>query len=195
MKPDYELKSKVLKTNYCQLVKEHKKTKWLLSQNEFDNLKLIYQLEEQQEVLRNLEYYREAEKICKATSNRNTRLRSRIEQLISKDSVFVTLTFTDDVLKSTSFDTRRRYVTRFLKTYDVPYVANLDFGAKNGREHYHGIIQIDHINPTEWQYGALNVKKIRKSSEPLALAKYVSKLTNHAIKETTKRSAIIYSRD
>lgn len=195
MKPDYELKSKVLKTNYCQLVKEHKKIKWLLSQNEFENLKLIYQLEEQQQVLRNLEYYREAEKICKATHNRNTRLRARVESLISKTAVFVTLTFTDKVLETTSAETRRRYVHYFLKSTGGRYVANLDFGSQNGREHYHGIIQIDQINPTEWKYGALNVKKIRPTSEPLQLAKYISKLTNHAIKETTKRSAIIYSRD
>lgn len=195
MKPNYELKSKVLISGFCQLVKDHKKTKWQLEQKHFDNIKLLHQLEDEREQCRKIEYYREAEKICKATHNRNTRLRARVETLISKPAVFVTLTFTDKVLESTSAETRRRYVHYFLKSTGGRYVANLDFGAELGREHYHGIIQIDRINPTEWKYGALNVKKIRPTSEPLQLAKYISKLTNHAIKETTKRSAIIYSRD
>lgn len=149
----------------------------------------------EENTLKALPYYQEAEKIVKAQSNRATRLRSRVEKLISKPSVFVTLTFTDEALANTSAATRRRYVHYYLKSQGDHFVANLDFGSKNGREHYHAIIQADSINPTEWKYGALNVKKIHTSSNPLRLAKYISKLTNHAIKETTKRSAIIYSRD
>lgn len=189
-KPNYELKAKVLQTNFVNLAKQYKLSKFLIT----DDILLDKVLAEEEQ-LKKIDYYLEAEKILKATLNRNTRLRSRVASLIEKPSVFVTLTFTDNCLNSTSFETRRRYVHYFLKSCGGRYVANLDFGSKNGREHYHAIIQVDRINPTQWKYGALNVKKIRSSSEPLALAKYISKLTNHAIKETTKRSAIIYSRD
>lgn len=141
--------------------------------------------------------YIEAGRIVHAQSNRTTRLRSRIEDIItsSPESTFCTLTFTDEYLASTSALTRRRYVTRYLKEQSAggSYVANIDFGARNGREHYHAVCGF-RLNPKDWECGALNVQLIRVGSKPIKLAKYVSKLTNHAIKETCKRNAIIYSR-
>lgn len=139
--------------------------------------------------------YCEAKKINHAGYKRAIRLKQRISQIIQKDSLFLTFTFTNDVLDRTSSDTRKTYVVRFLKSFGVPYVANVDFGSKNGREHYHAILQMPRINLTEWKYGGLNGKIVRSSSDDVKLAKYISKLTNHAIKETTKRQAIIYSRD
>lgn len=44
-------------------------------------------------------------------------------------------------------------------------------------------------------YGGLNVKRIRKNtSSSYKLSKYITKLTNHAVKETCKRSTLLYSR-
>lgn len=139
--------------------------------------------------------YCEAKKINHASYQRANRLKQRISTIIQKDSLFLTFTFTDEVLQRTSSDTRKQYVRRFLNAFNVPYVANIDFGSKNGREHYHAILQMPKINLTQWKYGALNGKIIRNTSDDIKLAKYISKLTNHAIKETTKRQAIIYSRD
>lgn len=194
-KPNYELKSKVLKTNLCAVEKAISYSKFQHIDNDF-----VYDavVKWEMEYLTNpetAEMYCEAKKINQASYKRSNRLSHRIAKIIQKPSIFMTLTFTDDVLAKTSADTRRRYVSRFLNTFGVPYVANLDFGAKNGREHYHGVLQMETINPLEWKFGALNVKKIRSSEDNIALAKYVSKLTNHAVKETTKRQAIIYSRD
>lgn len=139
--------------------------------------------------------YCEAKKINHASYKRAIRLKQRISEIIQKDSLFLTFTFTDDVLNSTSSATRKTYVVRFLKSFGVKFVANVDFGSKNGREHYHAILQMPKINLTQWKYGALNGKTVRNSTDDVKLAKYISKLTNHAIKETTKRHAIIYSRD
>lgn len=139
--------------------------------------------------------YCEAKKINHASYERAIRLKQRISKIIQKDSLFLTFTFTDDVLHRTSADTRKQYVRRFLSSFEVPYVANVDFGFKNGREHYHAILQMPRINLTQWKYGGLNGKIVRNSTDDVKLAKYISKLTNHAIKETTKRQAIIYSRD
>lgn len=139
----------------------------------------------------------EAEKIENARKNRAWRLKGRIAEIITEydSATFCTLTFTDEYLASTSPETRRRYVARFLKEQSngLPYVANKDFGGKKGREHYHAVCAF-RLNPTAWPCGALNVKKIRDSSKPLKIAKYLSKLTNHAIKETAKRNAAIFSR-
>lgn len=53
---------------------------------------------------------------------------------------FVTLTFKPEVLESTSKQTRRTYIARFLKENTYYYIANIDYGKKNDREHYHAIV-------------------------------------------------------
>ena len=164
----------------------------------------------------------EAEKIIKAENKRISRLRSRITLFLNckEPTNFLTLTFSDKILQSSTPEERRRYVVRYLKSQSNCYIANLDFGAKKGREHYHAVI-LGNVNLKPWQkYGAINVqnvgnrkeltrKKVPKRYKDLdektaqtlmrrdtekKLSKYVAKLTNHAIKNTTKRSAIIYSK-
>lgn len=125
---------------------------------------------------------------------RNARLRKRIKKIIQSDSLFLTFTFRPDVLESTTQDTRQQYVRRFLNAISSNYVANIDFGGKFGREHYHAVCIVPgRIDYTTWGYGALNGVKVRKGSSPLAIAKYVNKLVFHATKETTSQK-IIFSR-
>lgn len=142
--------------------------------------------------------YLECIKINKASYERTKRLRNRVtDMLVSGNCIFLTLTFTDDTLANTSSKQRRVAVTRYLKLFNAKYVANIDFGAKNHREHYHAIIQCDNVDYSKWIYGAINGEKIVNrdiSTDSVKLAKYVAKLSNHAIKETTKRSSLIYSR-
>lgn len=99
-------------------------------------------------------------------------------------------------MNSTSEETRRKYVRRFLKENCICYVANKDFGARNGREHYHAVVLLkSKINYSKWNYGSINGQKIRlNGTSDVRLSKYIAKLTNHAIKETCKRNALIYSR-
>lgn len=164
----------------------------------------------------------EAEKIIKAENNRITRLKSRITLFLDckEPTNFLTLTFSDKILQNTTPEERRRYVKRYLKSQSDYYIANLDFGSKNGREHYHAVI-LGNVDLEPWRkYGAINVQNVGNRKEltrkniprrykdldertvktlmlrdtEKKLAKYVAKLTNHAIKATTKRSAIMYSR-
>ncbi len=136
---------------------------------------------------------KECERILHASNARKNRVKKRVENLLEKSCVFLTLTFSDDSMKKTSTETRRRYVRMFLDGYGA-YVANIDFGAQNGREHYHAILQCDRlVDCSSWTYGNLDVKRILNPNSQ-ALSKYISKLTNHAIKETTKGHRIIYSR-
>lgn len=163
-----------------------------------------------------------ANNIVKAENNRTSRLRARIKLFLEQEepTIFLTLTFSDKVLQNTTPETRRRYVTRYLKSQSAYYIANIDFGSLNGREHYHAVI-LGKVSLSDWEYGIINAESVGNRSsltrknipiryknlpEEIArqkmrvdterkLSKYVSKLTNHAIKETTKRNAIIYSRD
>lgn len=138
----------------------------------------------------------EAGKINYSAYKRAKRLRNRISWMLSLGPcIFLTLTFKESVLESTSEETRKKYVKRFLKSQSDQYVANIDFGAEKEREHYHAVILCPKVDFTLWhQYGGIKGEKIRASDKsPVRLGKYISKLTNHAIKETTKRCAIIYS--
>lgn len=137
---------------------------------------------------------------------------------------FCTLTFRPDVLASTSPETRKTYVARFLKATFGAYVANLDYGGKNGREHYHAVgflsgTALDGLPPKfeallaegykpafkalgealakPWVdkcgFAKLELVKAKDSSRA-RLAKYQTKLTAHALKETGKAPRLIYSR-
>ena len=139
--------------------------------------------------------FRECEKIVRAFYARVARLRSRISDLLDiGDCIFVTLTFREDVLLNTSESSRRKYVTNFLSSISGHYVANIDYGEENGREHYHAVVlRSADIDCSLWKYGAINFRRIHNKNKT-ALAKYIAKLTNHAIKETTRRNHAIYSR-
>lgn len=127
------------------------------------------------------------------------RLKMKVADLVfNGDAIFLTLTFNDETLSKTSVETRRRYVSRFLKTQCKTYVANIDFGEKKGREHYHAIVcPIGlSIDLKSWPYGAINAKRIHASDIDLTrTTKYITKLTSHAIKDSTGHAyRIIYSR-
>lgn len=141
--------------------------------------------------------WKEAERINDAYFHRVKRLKHRISDMLkSGDCLFLTFTFTNYILLTTNADTRRQKVRRYLSQYNCPYVANIDFGKKYGREHYHAIIQCDKVDFSLYNYGALNGQKITNQGDDIVrLAKYISKLTNHAIKKTTKQNYIIYSRN
>lgn len=143
--------------------------------------------------------FKEALKILHANYYREARLKARIEKMLLNGScLFLTLTFNDNALITTNEKQRRVAVSRYLKQFNCQYVANIDFGKDNGREHYHAVINTDSINFESWRkYGNINAERIRNKnivSDKAKLAKYISKLSNHAIKETTKRSSLIYSR-
>ena len=129
--------------------------------------------------------WNEARKINFAYYSRVKRLKKKIAKMLeSGNCIFLTFTFTDKVLEITNADTRRRKVRRYLSSYNCDYVANIDFGAKNGREHYHALIQCDKVDYNAFDYGALNGERVRSTNYFEKLAKYISKLTNHAIKDT-----------
>lgn len=138
----------------------------------------------------------ESIRINNSRYHRVKRLRDRVESIISYESYFLTLTFNNKTLSTTSVKTRREYVTRFLKSLSNNYVANIDFGKKKGREHYHAVIQCNMFDKKLWPYGFIDIEKVFLDDFASdKLSKYVSKLTNHAIKETTRRNSIIYPKN
>ena len=131
-----------------------------------------------------------------ASYKRVARLKERIREAVESGSAyFITITFNPTTLENTNEQTRRKYVSRWLKSLTPFYVANIDYGSKNEREHYHAVITSDTRPPKSWNYGFIDIKKVATSeTDTKRVSKYISKLTNHAIKHTTKSKRIIYSR-
>lgn len=208
---DYKYKSYVLK-EHSDLIKRYKHAQLVQYCNDLyvnDGIITKTLLSGSNESINDLEFdciinnrikeLNEVEKICNASIQRTKRLRSRIENmLLSGSCLFLTLTFNDSTLNDSTAEERRKYVSRYLKQFNCMYIANIDFGSKNHREHYHALVNCDSIDLTCWRkYGNINVQRVRNNSIELnksRLSKYICKLSNHAIKETTKRSCLIYSR-
>jgi hypothetical protein len=137
-----------------------------------------------------------ANNLNQASYKRVARLKERIREAVESGSAyFITITFNNETLSKTNEKTRRLYITRWLKTLSPFYVANIDYGKTKGREHYHAVITSDQRPPKTWSYGFIDIKKVATSeTDTKRVSKYISKLTNHAIKHTTKSKRIIYSR-
>lgn len=133
-----------------------------------------------------------------AKRKRKIRVFDRIGELIKTGHcLFLTLTFKNEVLASTSEETRRKYVRRYLKAQGDVYVANIDFGGERGREHYHAVIAVDQVDLKAWhKYGAIKALRVPPSgTDAERVTKYVAKLSNHALKLTCGVAPrLIYSR-
>lgn len=208
-KPNYELKAKVLENG---MVEKQRKLS-LTMFKKYQEQKALYENGEivecwkplndtEIELYQNMaeafpEEWKEACRVNDASYHRTKRLKERIKSMITSGScIFLTLTFRDDVLKSTSEDTRKQYVRKALKMMSENYIANIDYGKKNEREHYHAIVLADKVLQDYWKYGNLDYERVRadEDTSPVKIAKYIAKLTNHAIKETVKQNRMIYSR-
>lgn len=147
-------------------------------------------------------------KVDSSNQRKYRRLKEKITIMLDKPCLFLTMTFSDKILMSTTEETRRRYIKYFLESFNVPAICNIDYGGKHdyidrqgntrtatNREHFHAVIQLPRIDLTLYKYGFIFAEKIIKSDDYGAMAKYISKLTNHAVKVSTKRRAIMYIRN
>ena len=142
--------------------------------------------------------YLESLRINNSKYHRQKRLHERINKIIINKSYFLTLTFRNEYLyipsmKYIPLKKLRTIVSRYLKANFTDYVANVDYGSKNGRLHFHAVASCDYVNPCLWPYGNLDFEVIYGNNDN-KLGKYVDKLTMHAIKETTRRNHLIYCR-
>ncbi len=200
-------KSEVL-THYVNALKYERKVSYnnyLLHNNQVDKMTMTpEEVESHFDMYYSDKDYQDIMKVATSINHssykRRLRLHERIESMLkSSQCLFLTLTFTDSVLDSTTEETRRKYVRRFLKSFNTQYVANIDYGLQNEREHYHCVIAIDRIEYSKWRYGNIDFERIRLSKRDIetsskCLSKYIVKLTNHALKDTNKTCYVIYSR-
>lgn len=146
---------------------------------------------------------KECHRLNKNKDNRTYQLRKRVKELLQFPCLFLTATFTDDVLEKTTEKTRREYVVNFLNSFpNNGYVANIDYGVDDRytkREHYHILVAVEKVSQDLWPHGNLDWQRVRvkgneKDKTLKAVPKYITKLVNHAIKDSAKKVRLIYSR-
>lgn len=158
------------------------------------------------------------EQLMSAKSKQRKRIRNWLEYWLHQNGFvvcFATLTFNDETL-SRSFSARQKLIQRTLGVFD-DYVSNVDYGAKNEREHYHALVvmsEYDYLSNlwsknrfgVEWsdspvqcesytaRCGFVNFQVVKGSSgvDLKRLSGYLAKLCNHSIK--VKQTRLGYKR-
>ena len=159
-------------------------TKYQQEQAESDNLGLEFRL-------------------YKGNERRKQRIKERITRMLETEkAIFLTLTFSDSMFsRNCSAETRRRYVRRFLREQCADYLANIDFGSTNQREHYHAVVvpktKIDFARyRKQFNESMINAQHIRVDSNSIKfVGQYINKLTNHALKENGHYKRLIFCRN
>lgn len=142
---------------------------------------------------------------CERIRNNALRQRNKIEdhlEFLIKGNwtlYFLTLTFSDKCLRSTSFNTRKQTIRRLLSSFCDDFILNVDYGTENEREHYHAIIaivkgkasiekdekghlKIDVLSKC-YRYGFYSIEEIKTDQKDKErLARYITKLTMHSVK-------------
>ena len=135
------------------------------------------------------------DKVSRRKYLKSTRLKKYVEFILKKPCIFLTLTFTDDSLCLHNVY-RAQKVRDYLYSQSEYFILNKDFGSINGREHYHCIIQADNVDYSKYTLGAINgLRCYTNISSAYALRRYISKLTNHAIKHGTRGSRVYISKN
>ena len=151
--------------------------------------------------------YEESIEACKFINSitaKRKRVRKKIKRMSEYKNThpdvylsFVTFTFTDYELSNTSEETRRRKLREYLNKYALDYVLNVDYGDETGREHYHAVVLYrEKLKKKDqcWS-GYTHIKPIHASVEDIRkTAQYLTKLSSHACKSTTKFKSIISKR-
>jgi len=115
------------------------------------------------------------------------RIAERIEHMMTGTIpvFFLTFTFKDEHLPKLEHErSTEDKIRAFMTASGVQsYVANIDYGKKNGRMHWHAVVQTPHLLDHKlWVYGSLDFIKVPKTSISLKLSKYLVKLQRHAVK-------------
>lgn len=135
----------------------------------------------------------------KAKIQKKYRLKKAIKDIVInhyETSYFLTITFNETTLQNTTKEQRLKLVKNYLNNQTDKYILNCDYGAKNGREHYHALTI---ANDKYINFTIFNANYGHIYSRPINLNKNQSKesqikiLLEHELKETSER-VIHYSK-
>lgn len=130
-----------------------------------------------------------------AVHQRRKRIRRYIKEMAAQGRLYlVSLTF-GDCYDTTTRVSRDKYAREWLNKHTADYMACLDIGKKNGREHYHAIARFDYpleefkakrqtyVRPVDeshaWRHGFFTIKPIETDENDL------NKTLGYAFKAST----------
>lgn len=113
---------------------------------------------------------------------------------------FITFTF-DDVYIDKCDRTKKDLIKKSLMSFDedLYYILNVDYGKTSEREHYHCIVgtnsKLDLNLYLKFVYPCFTKTELIRfdSNSFKKIPKYINKLSNHAIKESTRSSRIVFN--
>lgn len=142
------------------------------------------------------------ERKLKARYMKVSRIKKRLIYLLTRyDFIyFVTFTF-DDKLINKCDRTKRDLIKSSLLSFDndVKFILNIDYGKKTVREHYHCIVATNNNSclsiHLKNSYPCFTKTELcnKKGSDLNRLSKYINKLTNHALKDSTHNKRIYFN--
>ena len=116
------------------------------------------------------------------------RVEERLQNMLASDAsvLFLTITFDDEHLPTKQNERNTEtLVYEYLVSQPgvISFVANTDYGKKNGRFHWHALVltELD-LSHLGWMCGSIDFVRVRKTSVPLKLSRYLVKLKRHATK-------------
>lgn len=121
-------------------------------------------------------------------SKARQRLRAEVERIVEggRSSWLVTLTFNDETLAATTSEIRRKEVRKYLTARFERFVACIDYGAQNAREHYHALVSTrkEGGKGMRWSLGFEHYSRTYSSAEA---GKYALKASSYAVKSGAKQ--------
>lgn len=148
--------------------------------------------------LQNKEY----ERILNARYEKISRIKRRFVYLIQNYTYiyFCTFTFDNDLIKKCD-RTKKDCIKSSLHSFDsdIKFILNVDYGDKTEREHYHALVGThsplslrQHLKDTYpcrtgCEFVDIHTDDIKR------LSKYINKLSNHCVKDSTKRKRIYFN--
>lgn len=142
------------------------------------------------------------DKIINARYCKISRIKKRLLYMFTHRKYIYFVTFTFDNETITKCDrTKLDSIKNSLKSFssDILIIMNRDFGKRNDREHFHCLVGTDN-NSDILQHicscykSRFNVERVSRETKDLKkLSKYINKLTNHCVKDTTHRFRMYYN--
>lgn len=145
---------------------------------------------------------KEFEKILNARYHKVSRIKKRFLYLFHRYKYLYFCTFTlDNYYINCSDRTRKDLIKDSLYSFDddIKYIINVDFGKKTERLHYHGIIatnsDLDLNIFLKLTYPCFSYsERIRLDPNSIRkIPKYINKLSNHAVKDSTRNFRTLYN--
>lgn len=146
------------------------------------------------------DYDKDIERILCARYMKVSRVKKRLVYLFSRYNYlwFCTFTFNDNLLNKCE-RTKRDTIKLVLNNLDFKYILNVDYGTKTERQHFHCVVATNfdldlNLFIKKYYPCFCLAQKIDLNEKSVScVSKYINKLTNHSIKESTKKQRIVYN--